>query len=141
MGRNLFRRGKCYRICGKVNTSKHEDATDLYINEQFHKTLLKMIENEVNNQFSVDIKNNMSKLIKEEINVVASTSNLINKPKFLHNSNDSIENTLKCKGNDILISSLNSQIAFLRNELALKNKIIEMLFNERSYTQAESSRL
>ena len=39
-----------------------------------------MTEKEVNNQFIVDIKNNISKLIKEEINVVASTANLINKP-------------------------------------------------------------
>ena len=91
-----------------------------------------MIEKEVINQFSIDRKENISNLIREEINVVVSTLSSTNNPTCLHNSSDSIQCT--CKSKEILTTSLNSEITFLRNEIASKNKIIEMLINDQLYS-------
>ena len=121
------------------DASKLDNSIHDYINEQFHVTLAAMIKREVNVQLNVlDNKEIFRELIKDEIHVAVSKLSSFNAS---FNSNDSNQCKHNCsidrKVNDTLLSTLNSEIAFLRSELSSKNKTIELLINDRSIAQSE----
>ena len=99
-------------------TSEVSESTnniDQYINAQFYETLITRI--------------------KTEVNLAVETKFLLSEQSVLcrNNNHTSSDNNYTVKGeNDTLINSFNSEIAFLRSELASKNKIIEMMIKDNS---------
>jgi hypothetical protein len=92
--------------------------TEIHVNEQFHNNLINIIKQEVKNEFKLLNDNVLSDISAHTVK--------LNKHEFTANDSKVIR-----EDNKILIDSLNSEIQFLRNEMASKDRIIEMLIKDR----------
>ena len=100
--------------------------TEIHVNEQFHNNLINLIKQEVKNEFKLLNDNVLS-------DISANTVKL-NKHEF--NANDS---KVIREDNILLIDSLNSEIKFLRNEMASKDRIIELLIKDRDSIEKKAN--
>lgn len=101
----------------------NSSAVESFINEQFYETLTNKITLEVKRAVEYEFN---TKLSNFDINRL---------------SMDGSHHVKECnRNNDDLIDTLKSEILFLRKEMTSKDKIIELLINDRNYTKSVGNR-
>ena len=93
------------------------DMLESFIHDKFYEVLINRIKTEVKHEIEITL---------DKCNLLSAKSDKSN----CFNVDESL--SLNKKDNNELIESLKSEIAFLRNEIASKDKIIEMVIKDKS---------
>ena len=119
----------CKTFCNK-SPKNLSGNLESFIDEKFHETLISLIKTHVKQEFILLTKNKLLSPMITKSNELSANDVVI--------SNDMDANVNKIMESKNLVDSLKSEVEFLRNEDASKDKIIELLITEKSHYNDEN---